>query len=612
VLYCTTVPVFVCCSFRTSSVRLDLDCTVLRAGGTKTANYSNWHRGHCTTAAGQQHQRKSGSAGTVVPTTVVKISNKSAVPREKRHKHDTQDTKVTTNKTLFYLSTRTRSTVPLYLLSLSLTVSLLKNVGTGTVCIPSFSSHSLLNDHFQPTNSLNFSSSQPTISILDMPPVSSSWQLRQEEAKTSFHNGNFSKALSSYQEAFILLTTRTSSSEETESLHQQERQIRQQQRSILLSNMVACRLKLGATTENLSAALEEAQECVLLNDKWPKGYVRLAAVYIALGNHSNDACQSLQTALRLDPSNSFARSMLLGELRRNSGAPPSSREHDLGQQQQQHREERDGGGTSSSSSGGTNLAASTTCCDYNEYTDVDDVCYECLNDSGSGSSNDNDNDNRTSNYTNSISRIRNVFSISWVYRFVSWYDSCTQNTKQVLHLLALLNILYISFGGRFGFNYIMGHMKSLTSSSSTASPHLVGNYGQDNAYERFYKEKSGYSSLYNSNVAKGNGFPNDYHRQRNHHEEYHHHHYQYNYGSDFYSIFLFLMILTFTLLLTQMQRQIMLRGDIPAGVPPGMGFGFGRRGRWMGRRGGVGHLYIGGFHIPLNLGRINRFRRPTR
>ena len=55
-----------------------------------------------------------------------------------------------------------------------------------------------------------------------------------------------------------------------------------------------------------------------LNAQWPKAHVRLAAAYIALGGHSNDACLSLQRALSLDRDNKVAREMLVREMRRRN------------------------------------------------------------------------------------------------------------------------------------------------------------------------------------------------------------------------------------------------------------------------------------------------------
>ena len=59
-------------------------------------------------------------------------------------------------------------------------------------------------------------------------------------------------------------------------------------------------------------------QCVSLNDQWPKAHVRLAAAYIALGGHSNDACLSLQRALSLDRNNKVARDMLVKEMRQRN------------------------------------------------------------------------------------------------------------------------------------------------------------------------------------------------------------------------------------------------------------------------------------------------------
>ena len=47
------------------------------------------------------------------------------------------------------------------------------------------------------------------------------------------------------------------------------------------------------------AAVNDAKQCIALNPQWAKGHVRLASAYIAQGGHSNDACNSLQTALTI-------------------------------------------------------------------------------------------------------------------------------------------------------------------------------------------------------------------------------------------------------------------------------------------------------------------------
>ena len=90
-------------------------------------------------------------------------------------------------------------------------------------------------------------------------------------------------------------------------------------RQILLSNMVACRLKLGGKAQ-AEAAVVTAKKCIALNDKWAKAHVRLGSAYIMLGGdestYSNDACNALQLALQLSGGNNpTARDMLVRELR---------------------------------------------------------------------------------------------------------------------------------------------------------------------------------------------------------------------------------------------------------------------------------------------------------
>jgi hypothetical protein len=105
---------------------------------------------------------------------------------------------------------------------------------------------------------------------------------------------------------------------------------------------VACQLRILEESQDPSVTQAQsivslAKECVQLNDQWAKAHVRLASAYLALDTllqtksdsgastgriHSNDACLSLQTALRLDPSNRQARTMLVKELsRRDRGRP---------------------------------------------------------------------------------------------------------------------------------------------------------------------------------------------------------------------------------------------------------------------------------------------------
>jgi hypothetical protein len=73
------------------------------------------------------------------------------------------------------------------------------------------------------------------------------------------------------------------------------------------------------------AAVEEARRCVLLNPTWSRGYLRLAEALLASkgrrNDFSNEACNCLQTALRLDPNLNQARWLLQQELSRDHERP---------------------------------------------------------------------------------------------------------------------------------------------------------------------------------------------------------------------------------------------------------------------------------------------------
>lgn len=443
--------------------------------------------------------------------------------------------------------------------------------------------------------------------------TSASWQLHQDEAKISFHHGNFFQAFSSYQQALNLLSRRTSlGEEETE----QEKELQQRDKSILLSNIVACRLKMGGS-DNLAAALEEAQQCILLNDKWPKGYVRLASVYLALGNHSNDACQALQTALRLDPSNSFARSMLIQELRRNSGVPAASSRgnHDSAATTSSSRSMGGNGHGHTNVHFGRNLEPSNTSVLSDDMeVDVDDANYSTSYTRWSTSTSTSTN---TNNVLSSWFSCLHQFVNDQSHKIHSWYNQCTENTQQTLKILAGLIILYIAFGGRFGLEYILRKSSSLSSSPSS---NRRGNYGHGNAYERFYNERSSFSS-YNVGDGRQSSGRDNHHMFGSHHHsqqvpvrnEYNHH---YDYGMDYNMFVMIVIMLTFLFIFAQQPRQMARDNHIHFAAMPGIGMGLGlRRGGWMGGggRGGFGMVppvYVRGFHIPIPLGgRNGMFRR---
>lgn len=175
--------------------------------------------------------------------------------------------------------------------------------------------------------------------------VRRTWQQLKEEGRSYYNANQFEAALTSFRRASAMNASSAPPP--------------QYERQIILSNIVACRLKIGGRAQT-EAALEDARQvrrrthfycrsqwlpptcdfwllmciihilfvcillwlasqCIAVNDRWAKGHVRLASVYSAIGR-SNDACNSLQRSLQLDPSNQHARRMLTQELRRGTAS----------------------------------------------------------------------------------------------------------------------------------------------------------------------------------------------------------------------------------------------------------------------------------------------------
>ena len=154
--------------------------------------------------------------------------------------------------------------------------------------------------------------------------------------------------------------------------------------------------------------MEILVKCIALNDKWAKGHVRLASAYIALGGHSNDACNSLQRAVSLDPSNRTARHMLIQELKRRDVAS------------------RGGGGEPSRSTNATPH--------HNQHQHgVEHDVVERLS-------------------------IKETIHLYWI-RSVTWYQSQPEDVKTLLKVMAALVILYVTFGGRFGLELFGSHSR---------------------------------------------------------------------------------------------------------------------------------------------------------
>jgi tetratricopeptide (TPR) repeat protein len=242
----------------------------------------------------------------------------------------------------------------------------------------------------------------------------SNWIAWKEKGRQSYDRGEYEDALHAYKAA---LST--------------EYECPASDRQILLSNMVACRLKIGGPAQ-ARAALENAKQCVDINPSWAKGRVRLASAYVALGGHSNDACNELQSALRLDPGNSLARQMLIRELRRDHGSAAAASNADFDVEPPENP----------------------------EYIPFPHRSTR----------------NRTTN-----SPIDE--SPSWADRLrfhrdrlVTYYASQSEDTKAVVKIAAFLLFLYVAFGGRFGMELLFGQRKR-------------GNYEYGNAYDRYYQNQ---------------------------------------------------------------------------------------------------------------------------
>jgi hypothetical protein len=149
-------------------------------------------------------------------------------------------------------------------------------------------------------------------------------------------------------------------------------------------------------TNDFSSSLVNRNQCIAIRDTWAKGHIRLASAYIALGGHSNDACNALQRAVSLDPSNPTARQMLLKELRRDHSqsvptAPPEEQDESRTRQQNTARA-----------------------------SDVDD---------------------RMS--------ISDRIQFYWM-QTITWYHAQPDDVQTLLKVIAGIVILYVMFGGRFG------------------------------------------------------------------------------------------------------------------------------------------------------------------
>ena len=309
-----------------------------------------------------------------------------------------------------------------------------------------------------------------------------SWVGYKDLARRQYERGNYEDALTSYTSA-LNPEFRCPASEQ----------------QIILSNLVACRLKLGGPAQ-ARAAIENSKQCIALNPNWAKGHVRLASAYIALGGHSNDACNELQRALSLDPGNTTAREMLLRELRRDHSASSSRANNTNNQDTNGSAANNNGRHSGDTTYGSTN----------NTYSDVDhDQPPQQYN---------NDGNNNTQQFAVDDSLTWSDRLQFHVGRATAWYQSQSDDVKTFFKILVVLLVLYVGFGGRFGLG---------------GDTRTMGNYGSDNVYDQYRRygttnTKTQSSSYPYTNRNRNN---NDYgggsssshssasHRRTSHHQQ---------------------------------------------------------------------------------------------
>jgi tetratricopeptide (TPR) repeat protein len=283
------------------------------------------------------------------------------------------------------------------------------------------------------------------------PSSGSSWQSHRDRGKAAFAAGDYETSLEEFRAALSNSSILVSALD----------------RQLLLSNVVACRLKLGGRAQ-AEAAVNDAKACVAINPAWSKGHVRLASAYVALGpQHSNDACNALQTALRHDPGNGVARQMLLQELRRDHA----------------HRHRNSNHSNINSS---TDSATTRTSSDTNLEPEDDEPGdsrpprenpnYVAPPSEGTSPTNPLPPEGRgrdpelfdEANDVTLTDRL-NFYMQRWKF----WYEQLTEDARTAIHILLGLVVLYVAFGGRFGLGGSCGNRRQPR-----------GQYGPGNPYER--------------------------------------------------------------------------------------------------------------------------------
>uniref|UniRef100_A0A7S4IJS9 Uncharacterized protein n=1 Tax=Odontella aurita TaxID=265563 RepID=A0A7S4IJS9_9STRA len=347
-----------------------------------------------------------------------------------------------------------------------------------------------------------------------------SWRAHKERGKSLYSSGRYREALESYRDALggggggASSSSSSSSAGVGGSPPDEERQV-------LLSNAVACRLKIvqengageraggggGAMTEGekrdmCERAVEEARQCVALNDRWSKGHVRLASSLIALGGRSNDACNSLQRALAIDPGNAGARTMLLRELRRDrernggagggsggggsAGAPRPSAPPFEGESSPDSAAGSGGGGASGvGGSVSSGAAPSAPPLPNDDYDDGPDDYYAGSANGADPFASAGNTHAAAADGLDDSPTVAERIQFRWMRLCMWWEGELSEDLRTLLKVVMGLLVLYVALGGRFGLDSALGG----------GGDDNRGRYEPgESAYDRYYGRGSSSSS----------------------------------------------------------------------------------------------------------------------
>jgi len=419
-----------------------------------------------------------------------------------------------------------------------------------------------------------------------------SWRILKERARIAFDRGDYPNALIHYAAAL-----------------QPQKHCPVTERQLILSNMVATRLHIGGPGQ-VEAAVENAKQvrdirmffgcvvdesfvccrtlfsvflffnallsvpffyglcgscvcccmlfiwcfvfrlicikCVALNDRWAKGHVRLASAYIALGGHSNDACNALQKALQLDPRYPNARQLLIQELRRRQGnptttststptttststtrfqeessipistppqpsAPPEDDDIDravsYGPQPSAPLEDEIDNDYSNGNPYTTNPTTTTATPPSggsipgegrqgtfeNPYREQPQQRQQPHHERGQQQQQQRQQQREEARLDDEMTLIDSIFF--YLQRIRVWYSSQSEDVRSLLLVLLGVFCMYIAFGGRFGLGGVLsGHDQYHHHHQQRR-----GNYNRGNAYDQFYDRQYGRASSTTNN-----------------------------------------------------------------------------------------------------------------